>query len=74
MGALPLWVRSSFSFANSNCVEAASLRDGHVGVRDSKHSEGPSLRFTEGEWRAFLGGVRGGEFGGHPAGAVACES
>jgi hypothetical protein len=34
----------------------------HVLVRDSKDQEGPVLRFTPGEWRAFLGGVRLGEF------------
>ena len=35
---------------------------GQVLVRDGKHIEGPVLRFTAGEWLAFLGGVRNGEF------------
>lgn len=56
------WMKSSLSFSNSNCVEVASLPDGEIGVRDSKDSEGPVLRFTSGEWNAFLGGVRNGEF------------
>jgi hypothetical protein len=56
------WVKSSLSFSNSNCVEVANLPDGGIGVRDSKDSEGPVLRFTPGEWDAFLGGVRNGEF------------
>jgi Domain of unknown function (DUF397) len=56
------WMKSSLSFSNSNCVEVASLPDGGIGVRDSKDSEGPVLRFTSDEWRAFLGGVRNGEF------------
>ena len=56
------WIKSSLSFANSNCVEVASLSGGHVGVRDSKDTEGPFLRFTPAEWDAFLGGVRNGEF------------
>jgi hypothetical protein len=56
------WVKSSFSFANGDCVEVASLADGLVGVRDSKDSDGPVLRFTSSEWRAFVGGVRNGEF------------
>jgi hypothetical protein len=58
----PRWTKSSLSFSNSNCVEVVSLPDGGIGVRDSKDSEGPVLRFTSDEWRAFLGGVRNGEF------------
>lgn len=50
--------------SNSNCVEAASLPDGTVGVRHSRNPEGPVLRFTGDEWQAFLGGVLNGEFGG----------
>jgi Domain of unknown function (DUF397) len=56
------WVKSSLSFSNSNCVEVASLPGGGIGVRDSKDPEGPVLRFTPGEWDAFLGGARNGEF------------
>jgi Domain of unknown function (DUF397) len=56
------WVKSSLSFANSNCVEVAALPGGGVGVRDSKDASGPFLRFTPDEWNAFLGGVRNGEF------------
>jgi len=56
------WIKSSLSFSNGNCVEVSSLPGGHVGVRDSKDSHGPVLSFTPGEWDAFLGGVRNGEF------------
>jgi hypothetical protein len=56
------WVKSSFSFSNSNCMEIASLPDGDVGVRHSKHPEGPVLRFTPEEWDAFISGARAGEF------------
>jgi Domain of unknown function (DUF397) len=56
------WFKSSLSFSNSNCVEVAGLPDGEIGVRDSKDTEGPVLRFTPDEWHAFLGGVRNGEF------------
>jgi hypothetical protein len=61
-GSEPSWIKSSLSFSNGNCVEVAGLPDGRVGVRHSKESEGPVLRFTPDEWRAFLGGVRNGEF------------
>jgi hypothetical protein len=60
----PSWLKSSFSFANGNCVEVADLPGGHVGVRDSKDPQGLVLRFTPGEWHAFVGGVRNGEFDG----------
>ena len=56
------WMKSSLSFSNSNCVEVASLPGGGIGVRDSKDPAGPVLRFTPGEWDAFLGGARNGEF------------
>ena len=58
----PAWTKSSLSFANGDCVEVAHLPGGAIGVRDSKDSEGPVLRFTPDEWHAFLGGVRHGEF------------
>jgi hypothetical protein len=60
--AAVLWVKSSLSYANGDCVEVANLPDGCIGVRDSKDAEGPILRFTSSEWRAFISGVRNGEF------------
>jgi len=56
------WIKSSLSYANGNCVEVASLPGGAIGVRNSRNSAGPVLRFTPEDWRAFLGGVRNGEF------------
>jgi len=56
------WVKSSLSFSNSNCVEVADLSDGEIGVRNSRDAAGAVLRFTPGEWHAFIGGVRNGEF------------
>jgi len=57
-----IWVKSSLSFANGNCVEVSDQPGGAVGVRNSREREGPVLRFTPDEWQAFLGGVRNGEF------------
>jgi hypothetical protein len=58
------WVKSSLSFANGNCVEVADLSGSEIGVRNSRDSAGPVLRFTPDEWHAFIGGVRNGEFDG----------
>jgi hypothetical protein len=58
----PRWVKSSLSYANGNCVEVADLPDGEVGVRNSRLPDGAVLRFTPGEWSAFIGGARNGEF------------
>jgi len=48
------WVKSSFSFANGNCVEVAGLPGDTVGIRDGRDPGGPVLRFTRAEWDAFL--------------------
>ena len=64
LGSEPHWIKSSFSFANGNCVEVAGLPDDEVGVRDSKNTEDPVLRFTAAEWHAFIDGIRNGEFNG----------
>jgi len=60
--ASPAWIKSSLSLANGNCVEVAGLDGDRIGVRNSRDITGPVLRFTPDEWRAFLGGVRNGEF------------
>lgn len=61
-GSGPVWIKSSLSYAFGNCVEVASLPDGCIGVRNSRHPNGPMLSFTPDEWIAFLGGARAGEF------------
>ena len=43
------------------CVQVAIRPDG-IGVRDSKHPSGATLRFTPTEWKAFIAGVKAGEF------------
>ncbi|SUD48945.1 Domain of uncharacterised function (DUF397) [Nocardia otitidiscaviarum] len=56
------WFTSSRSSSGKECVEAAHLGNGHVGVRDSKNPTGPALIFSPGAWDAFVSGVRDGEF------------
>lgn len=57
------WVASSLCEGQGNdCVQAAELPGGEIGVRNSRDSAGAVLRFTPDEWHAFIGGVRNGEF------------
>ena len=57
-----IWVKSSLSFSNGNCVEVARLPGGAIGVRNSRDPGGPVLRFTPGEWGTFVGRTRLGKF------------
>jgi len=57
------WRKASYSASNGGgCVEVAD-HDGMILVRDTKdHGRGPVHRYTPREWRAFIVGVRNGEF------------
>jgi Domain of unknown function (DUF397) len=57
-----LWRKSSYSYANMNCVEVAELPGGGVAIRDSKHPEAPPIVLTDDEWAEFVAGARRGEF------------
>lgn len=54
------WRKSSVS-GDGGCVEV-HVADGYIQVRDTKDRQGPFLTFTHSEWRAFVSGVRLGEF------------
>jgi uncharacterized protein DUF397 len=57
------WRKSSYSAANGDCVEAARLANGYIGVHDSQDTENPILSFTSAEWRAFVGEIKYGHRG-----------
>jgi hypothetical protein len=60
-----IWKKGSRSNGSggNNCVEVAFLDDGTTLVRDSNGGAGSSvLAFTLGEWRAFVGSTKDGEF------------
>ena len=53
------WRTSSYSGSNGGtCVEVADNLAGVIAVRDSKDPDGPVLRFSRGDWAAFVTGIR----------------
>ncbi|MGH3905494.1 MAG: DUF397 domain-containing protein [Pseudonocardiaceae bacterium] len=60
------WRKSSFSGSGGtgggNCVEVASLTDGRVAVRHSKHPDAGVMLFTRAEMTAWIKGCQAGEF------------
>ncbi|MGC5401547.1 DUF397 domain-containing protein [Streptomyces sp. DT20] len=59
------WVKSSYSNAQSSCVEIATVGGGVVPVRDSKNILGPVIVLGDHAWCAFLAGItEGGPFTG----------
>lgn len=57
------WAKSFASEPNGgNCVEVNVGTSGLVGLRDTKLPAGPVFVFDTGEWKAFLAGVKAGQF------------
>jgi Domain of unknown function (DUF397) len=54
------WRKSSFC-ATGECVEV-TRQDGMLVIRDSKHPMAGTQRYTQQEWRAFVLGIKAGEF------------
>lgn len=56
------WFKSTYSGPNGACVEVSRLTDGYVALRSSRNPELPPPVFTLDEWRAFVAGVKAGQF------------
>jgi hypothetical protein len=57
------WRKSSYSTSNGGgCVEVARFPASAIAVRDSKDPDGPQLVFAMDEWRAFVAGLKAGQF------------
>lgn len=61
------WIKSGRSNQSGNCVEVASLPDGSVAMRNSRHPDGPALVYTRAEITAFVEGAKDGDFDGFTA-------
>jgi hypothetical protein len=58
--AIPLrWRKSTRSIGNGQCVEAASLTDGSLAVRDSTDTSGPTILVTRNGWLTFVSEIKG---------------
>jgi hypothetical protein len=55
------WFKSTRSGNYGACVEVARLVVG-TAVRDSKRPHGPTLLFSSGQWRSFVGSTKVGRF------------
>ncbi|WP_367136465.1 MULTISPECIES: DUF397 domain-containing protein [Streptomyces] len=55
-----IWRKSSYSNAQSSCVEISESFPGAVLIRDSKVSHGPVLLMPSSAWSSFVNGVRRG--------------
>ncbi|TDC04835.1 DUF397 domain-containing protein [Nonomuraea longispora] len=56
------WRKATRSGDSGDCIEAAPLSDGRVGLRDSEHPEKSPYVFSPSVWEAFIDGAKKGEF------------
>jgi hypothetical protein len=53
------WRKSSYSIANGQCVEAATIPGAGVLIRDATRPAGGNLRFPAEAWQEFTAGIKG---------------
>ncbi|MEV8605616.1 DUF397 domain-containing protein [Streptomyces griseoviridis] len=57
------WRKSSYSGAQSgDCLEVQVTEDNRVAARDSKEPGLGAFTFPQGQWLAFMAGVKCGQF------------
>jgi hypothetical protein len=56
------WRKSSHSNPSGECVELRKLADAHIGIRDSRHPDGPILILSHATLIAFIQRVKDGDF------------
>ncbi len=57
-----MWRKSSRCFKGADCVEAAGLPDGQVGLRDSTNECTAVLTIPASAFGAFTAAIHGGQF------------
>jgi hypothetical protein len=56
------WRKSTKSIANGQCIEAATLPNGRLIVRDSLDKNGPMATFSVNDWHVFIKEIKDGDF------------
>lgn len=56
------FITSSFTFYDPKFACVAVKIDGDIQVRDTKDPNDTTLTFNQDEWRAFVKGIKAGEF------------
>ena len=56
------WVKSSASANGAECVKLKALSNGEIALGSTRLTDAEPIPYTKAELRAFLAGVKNGEF------------